>query len=107
MAENRIICNCMNVDYMTIRMAMVNNTARTVAEIQELTGAGTGCGGCIPDIEEILASVCGCVGTSLDEVIDAVKGGAATVEAVGDKTRAGTACGRCKVLIENIIENNR
>ncbi len=107
MAENKIICNCMNVDYMTIRMAMVNNTARTVEEIQELTGAGTGCGGCIPDIEEILASVCGCVGTSLDEVVDAVKEGAETAEAVGDKTRAGTACGRCKVLIENIIENKR
>ena len=107
MAENKIICNCMNVDYMTIRMAMVNNTARTVEEIQELTGAGTGCGGCIPDIEEILASVCGCVGTSLDEVVDAVEEGAETAEAVGDKTRAGTACGRCNVLIENIIENKR
>jgi len=107
MAENKIICNCMNVDYMTIRMAMVNNTARTVEEIQELTGAGTGCGGCIPDIEEILASVCGCVGTSLDEVVDAVEEGAETAEAVGEKTRAGTACGRCKVLIENIIENKR
>ncbi len=107
MAENKIICNCMNVDYMTIRMAMVNNTARTVEEIQELTGAGTGCGGCVPDIEEILASVCGCVGTSLDEVVDAVEEGAETAEAVGEKTRAGTACGRCKVLIENIIENKR
>ena len=107
MAENKIICNCMNVDYMTIRMAMVNHTARTVEEIQELTGAGTGCGGCVPDIEEILASVCGCVGTSLEEVVGAVKGGAETVEAVGEKTRAGTACGRCKVLIENIIENKR
>lgn len=107
MAENKIICNCMNVDYITIRMAMVNNTARKVEEIQELTGAGTGCGGCIPDIEEILASVCGCVGTSLEEVVDAVRDGADTVEAVGEKTRAGTACGRCKVLIENIIENKR
>jgi bacterioferritin-associated ferredoxin len=106
-AENKIICNCMNVDYMTIRMAMVNHTARTVEEIQEFTGAGTGCGGCIPDIEEILASVCGCVGTSLKEVVDTVKGGAETVEAVGEKIGAGTACGRCKVLIENIIENKR
>ncbi len=53
MAGNKIICNCMEVDYISIRMAMVNHTARTVEEIQQITGAGTGCGGCIPDIEEI------------------------------------------------------
>jgi len=105
MATNRTICNCMDVDYMAIRMAMVNDSARTVEDIKQLTGAGTGCGGCVPEIEEILASVCGCVGTSMEEVVDAVKSGADTVEAVGDKTGAGADCGRCKVLIENIIEN--
>lgn len=107
MAENKTICHCHDVDYLTIRMAMVNQNARTVAEIQEITGAGTGCGGCIPDIEAILASVCGCKGTSLQEVVDAVNGGADTVAAVGEQTAAGTDCGRCKILIENVIENKR
>lgn len=90
MAGSKIICNCMEVDYLSIRMAMVNHTARTVEEIQQITGAGTGCGGCIPDIEAILASVCGCIGTSLKEVVDAVNAGASTVEAVGEQTKAGT-----------------
>lgn len=107
MAVNKIICKCMEVDYLTIRMAMVNHTARTVEEIQQITGAGTGCGGCIPEIEKILASVCGCAGTSLKEVVDAVNAGASTVEAIGEQTKAGTDCGRCKVLIENVIEKKR
>ena len=54
MAENRVICNCMDVDYLTIKEAIANG-ATTVEEIQEATGAGTACGGCIPDIEAILA----------------------------------------------------
>ena len=107
LAENRIVCTCMDVDYHTIRKAMVEHTARTVEEIQEITGAGMGCGCCIPEIEEILASVCGCTGTSLKEVVDAVNAGATTVEAVGEQTKAGTDCGRCKKLIENIIKNKR
>lgn len=107
MAGNRMICNCMEVDYLTIRMAMVNHTARTVEEIQQLTGAGTGCGGCIPEIEAILASVCGCSGTTLQEVVDAVNAGASTVEAVGERTKAGTDCGRCQKLIENVIQHKR
>lgn len=107
MAGNRIICKCMEVDYLSIRMAMVNHTARTVEEIQQLTGAGTGCGGCIPEIEEILVSVCGCTGTSLKEVVNAVNAGASTVEAVGEQTKAGTECGRCQKLIENVIQNKR
>ena len=107
MAENRLICECMDVDYITIRKAMVEHTARTVEEIQELTGAGTGCGSCIEEIEAILASVCGCKGTSLEAVVEAVKAGADTVEKVGEVTGAGTDCGRCKVLIQNIIDNGR
>lgn len=107
MAGNRIICKCMEVDYLAIRMAMVNHTARTIEEIQQITGAGTGCGGCIPEIEEILASVCGCTGTSLKEVVDAVNAGASTVEAVGEQTKAGSECGRCQILIKNVIQNKR
>lgn len=107
MGANTTVCQCKDVDYLTIRMAMVQHTARTVAEIQAITGAGTGCGGCIPDIEGILSSVCGCKGTSLQEVVDAVTAGATTVEAVGRETAAGIDCGRCKILIENVIQNRR
>lgn len=100
---DRIICKCKNVSYIDIRKAMING-ARTVDEIKEITGAGTGCGGCIPEIESILASVCGCKQVSLNRVVEAVQKGANTVEKVGNATEAGTCCGRCKPLIQNIID---
>ena len=101
-----MICACQQVDYITIRKAMIQG-ARTVEEIKEMTGAGTGCGRCIPEIEKILASVCGCKQVSLEDVVNAVKDGADTVEKVGEVTGAGTACGRCKALIQNVIEIKR
>lgn len=106
MAANKVICQCKNVDYLEIRKAMKAG-ARTIDEIKEITGAGTGCGGCVEQIEEILASVCGCRKTSLEDVATAVNNGADTAEKVGKVTGAGTACGRCKGLIENIIELKR
>lgn len=103
MAGNKIICHCKNVDYITIRKAMIQG-ARTLDEIKEMTGAATGCGRCAGEIEKILASVCGCKNTSLEDVVNAVKNGAETVEEVGEITGAETACGRCKALIQNVIE---
>lgn len=106
MAGNRVICKCKNVDYIGIRKAMIAG-ARTLDEIKEMTGAGTGCGGCIPEIESILASVCGCNNVSLETVVNAVKDGADTVEKVAEQTGAGADCGRCKALVENIIQLKR
>lgn len=106
MAGNRIVCHCKNVDYITIRKAMIAG-ARTLDEIKEMTGAATGCGRCAGEIEKILASVCGCTGTSLEDVVNAVKNGADTVEKVGEVTGAGSRCGRCKALIQNVIELKR
>lgn len=101
-----MICHCKQVDYITIRKAMIQG-ARTVDEIKEMTGAGTGCGRCIGEIEKILASVCGCKNVSLEAVVEAVKNGADTVEKVGEVTAAGTACGRCKALLQNVIDLKR
>lgn len=106
MAGNRVICHCKNVDYITIRKAMIAG-ARTLEEIKEMTGAATGCGRCAGEIEKILASVCGCKNVSLEDVVNSVKSGAETVERVGEETGAGTCCGRCKALIQNVIDIKR
>ncbi|MEF9990739.1 MAG: (2Fe-2S)-binding protein [Romboutsia sp.] len=103
MAGNRIICNCKQVSYIDIRQEMIKG-ARTLDEIKEMTGAGTGCGRCTSEIEKILASVCGCKGTSLEDVVNAVKNGADTTDKVAEVTGAGSGCGRCKKLIQNIID---
>lgn len=106
MAENIIICKCKNVDYITIRKAMVAG-ARTLDEIKEMTGAATKCGGCAEEIEKILKSVCGCNNVSLEEVVSAVKNGADTVEKIEETTHAGKGCQRCKALVQNIIDLGR
>ncbi|MCL2461101.1 MAG: (2Fe-2S)-binding protein [Defluviitaleaceae bacterium] len=106
MAGNHIVCNCRQVDYLTIRKAMIAG-ARTLQEIKEMTGASTVCGQCAGEIREILASVCGCKHVSLAEVVAAVENGADTVEKVGEATGAGTDCGKCKALVQNVIDMGR
>ena len=103
MSANRVICACNDVTYLDIRKAMIAG-ARTLEEIQEATGAGSICGTCVEDIEEILGSVCGCTKASLKDVVEAVHDGADTVEKVGEATKAGTCCGRCKPLVQNVID---
>jgi len=45
----------MNVDRETIVKAIKEKNLTTVEEVQDATTAGTGCGSCVPDIEETLA----------------------------------------------------
>ena len=114
MAGNRVICTQNNVDYITIRKAMIGG-ARTKDEVAKRAGVCTVCEGCTAELENILSSVCGCKKVSLETVVNAVKAGADTVEKVGEITGAGTgvdeisgeACGKCKVLIQNIIDLGR
>ncbi len=103
---NRIICHCKQVSYGAIRQAMANG-ARTVEEIQSITGAGTECGNCIEDIKKILGMACGCKMVTMDTVVDAVKNGADSVEKIETLTGAGTDCGKCKALLQNIIDIKR
>ena len=103
---NKILCHCKQVSVRDIRIAMVNG-ARTLDDIKEMTGAGTGCGRCTEEIERILKMLCKCKKVSVEEVVNAVKNGADTVEKVEEVTGAGSPCGKCRRLIENIIELKR
>ncbi len=49
------VCHCMDVDRETIVNAIKEQKLTTVEEVQDATTAGTGCGGCVSVIEEILA----------------------------------------------------
>ncbi len=53
MNRDDIVCNCMGVTAGEI-MDAIESGAKTVEDIQESTGAGTVCGGCISDIEQLL-----------------------------------------------------
>ncbi len=56
-AEGPRICACFGVTRDAIRHAIVTHRLRTTAEIGVVLGAGTNCGSCIPELEEILRDV--------------------------------------------------
>lgn len=54
--KNRVICHCMNVDYITIEK-LKKDGVLTLEEISNITGASTRCGGCCMEIEKIMGLV--------------------------------------------------
>ncbi len=54
MDRDEIICNCMEITRGEIIDAIKNNNLKTVDEVGDATEAGTVCGSCQDDIEEIL-----------------------------------------------------
>ena len=53
MDRNKIVCYCANVTNGMIQDA-VREGASTLEEVQEKTGAGTVCGACVEDIENLI-----------------------------------------------------
>lgn len=49
----KVVCFCCNVTNGMIKEA-VEEGAKTVEDIQEITGAGTVCGGCLENIQHLL-----------------------------------------------------
>ncbi len=59
MNGDEIICNCMEVYKSTIVKAIKEKGLKTVEEVGEETEAGTVCGGCQDDIQDILDEING------------------------------------------------
>jgi NAD(P)H-nitrite reductase len=55
--EDIEICHCNGIMKSEIVQAIKEKGLKSVEEVGEATGAGTICGGCIPDIEDILKDV--------------------------------------------------
>ncbi len=53
--EDIEICHCNGIMKSEIIKAIQEKNLKTVEEVQQATDAGTVCGGCIEDIEEILS----------------------------------------------------
>lgn len=49
----KVVCNCMNVTNGAIKDA-VESGARSLEEVQEITGAGTVCGACLDDVSRLV-----------------------------------------------------
>jgi len=52
--EDIEICHCNGIMKSEIIKAIKEKDLKTVEQVQEETTAGTVCGGCVPDIEDIL-----------------------------------------------------
>ena len=57
-AEGPNICACFGVARDAIRHAVATHELHSVKQIGALLRAGTNCGSCIPELEEILRDVC-------------------------------------------------
>ncbi len=55
--EGRVVCVCFGVTENTIREVVRQNGLKTAEEVTNFTKAGGGCGGCVPEIEQIIAEV--------------------------------------------------
>lgn len=55
LAQGKIICACKQVGINTLKAAMSEQGCQSLESIKECTGAGTGCGSCLPEIDELLA----------------------------------------------------
>lgn len=51
-----IVCHCLGVSERKVRRA-VDRGASTIADVGASCGAGTSCGGCHPNLEQLLRSV--------------------------------------------------
>ena len=56
---SEIICHCFEVSREEIENALLEKGLKTVEEVGEVTNAGTGCGGCQEQIQEILDEING------------------------------------------------
>ena len=57
MEEDIEICNCLGIMKSEIVKAIKDKGLHTMEEVQDETNAGTVCGSCIPDIEDILNEI--------------------------------------------------
>lgn len=55
--EDIEICQCMGIMKSEIVQAIKQNGLTTVEQVQDTTEAGTVCGSCVPDIEDILDEI--------------------------------------------------
>ena len=53
---DQLVCSCQVVSSGEIRAAIAEFELTTVEAVSERTGAATGCGGCRPDVEALLAN---------------------------------------------------
>src|SRR5207237_3099133 len=60
------VCSCHHVGARQIRAAVRDRKLTTVAEVKACTQAGTGCGGCLPRVSDLLKAELQAAGARVD-----------------------------------------
>jgi NifU-like protein len=55
--EGKVVCHCFGVTETELTRAITENNLQTVEAITNHTKAGGGCGGCVPELEDLLESL--------------------------------------------------
>jgi nitrite reductase (NADH) large subunit len=113
--DEALICSCESVSKGSICQA-VNDGMESVDAIKKCTKAGTGCGGCVPMIKDLVTHslksqgkyvrnvICEHFNYSRQELYDLVKiHGLKTYDEVLDKLGSGDGCELCKPPVASIL----
>ena len=113
--DEALICSCEAVSKINI-CAAVTEGSETLDGVKKCTKAGTGCGGCVPMVKDLIAgtmkaqgkyvknNVCEHFAYSRQELLDMIRlGKLSTYNAVLDAHGHGDGCETCKPLISSLL----
>ncbi|MEU5306820.1 nitrite reductase large subunit NirB [Streptomyces noursei] len=119
--DDAIVCSCHNVSKGTIRGAVTEHRCTTVPEVKKCTKAGTGCGGCVKVLGQLVTAeleesgvevdkgLCGCFAQTREELYEIVLALRVTsyrelLDGHGrEGARGGDGCEVCKPAVGSII----
>jgi nitrite reductase (NADH) large subunit len=113
------ICSCENITKGDICTAMEKDGLTQLSEIKTCTKAGTGCGGCLPMVNDLLKSqlkamgkqvknvICEHFEYSRQELLDLVKvKNIKTYDSLLDQVGTGDGCEVCKPVVASILASS-
>jgi nitrite reductase (NADH) large subunit len=114
--DDAVICSCENISKAAICSAVTDNNCENVDSIKKCTKAGTGCGGCVPMIKDLVIHtmkaqgkyvrnvLCEHFDYSRQELFDLVKiNNLRTYDEVLDTLGKGDGCELCKPPVASIL----
>jgi nitrite reductase (NADH) large subunit len=109
------VCSCQNVTCGPIRAAVTNGVS-DLAEVKRCTGAGTGCGSCVPVIQEVVDAqleaggstvrrrLCAHFSQSRPELYELIRAtGIRSFAELVDRHGTGSGCEVCKPVVASIL----
>ena len=115
LGDDVAVCSCQGVTAGAVRAAVREKGLTRVPDVKRETGAGTGCGGCVPLVESILAGelavsgevdrrLCEHFAQSRSELFDVLLGtGIRTFAALLERHGTGRGCEVCKPAVASIL----